>query len=75
MTARQWFGAYQAVVVRNDDPASTHRVTLNIPQVLGTAVSQWASPVPSTVSSAPAVGTVVVAMFLGGDINHPIYFG
>lgn len=73
MSTRQWFGAYQAFVIRNDDPKGTHRVTLQIPQVLGTATSQWASPASVAVTSAPAVGTVVTAMFLGGDINHPVY--
>jgi phage gp45-like len=73
MTVRQWLGAYQAVVVRNDDPTGQQRVTLRIPQVLGTAVSQWAAPISATGSATPVPGSSVVVMFLGGDINHPVY--
>jgi hypothetical protein len=73
MTIRQWFGAYKGVVVRNDDPLSQLRVVVTVPQVLGTALSQWAPPLSATAGSPPAVGAAVTIMFVGGDINHPGY--
>lgn len=70
---RQWFGTYHAIVLRNDDPTGAQRVTLKVPQVLGNTQSQWAPPAAAKGTGVPAVGSVVTAMFLGGDINHPAY--
>lgn len=68
----QLLGIYHAVVVNNQDPNRGNRVKLKIPQVLGTAVSDWAPNVNST--SIPSVGTAVYAMFTGGDRTKPVYF-
>lgn len=69
---RQWHGIYPAVVYSNADPQNMNRVQLKIPQVLGTAVSQWAIPLALS-GSAPDINTPVAAMFLGGDVSHPCY--
>lgn len=71
---RQWFGVYQGVVVKTSDPLGQLRVILTVPQVLGTAYSQWAVPLSSSEGSPPAAGALVAVMFLGGDVNHPAYF-
>ncbi len=70
--AKRWFGTYTASVVSTQDPTGASRVTLNIPQVMGTAVSNWAVPI-GFVPTLPTVGQIVWAMFLGGDINRPLY--
>jgi len=67
-------GVYTASVVANNDTTGKGRVTLRIPQVLGIAVSNWAIPMGISVTNVPAVGTVVYSGFLGGDINHPVYW-
>lgn len=66
-------GIYIASVVNNNDPALQNRVTLKIPQILGEATSNWATPVSSTVTAPPAVRSIVYAQFNGGDVNHPVY--
>jgi Pectate lyase superfamily protein len=68
-------GIYVAKVKTSRDPLGQNRIQMLIPQVLGTATSNWAFPVgfPSS-SNVPAVGSVVYATFLGGDRNHPVYF-
>lgn len=66
-------GVYMASVVNVNDPLSQGRVTLKIPQVLGTATSNWADPLGFKPSTVPAPGTIVHAYFTGGDINFPIY--
>lgn len=71
--APQWFGVHSAVVYANNDPLSQNRVILQIPQVMGTALSNWADPLLQNFT-LPAVGTYVLACFLGGDINKPAYF-
>jgi hypothetical protein len=72
MTTKHWDAAYAAVVHSTADPLGQMRVKLKVPQVLGNAVSQWATPsVP--VAAAPAVGSVVTVLFLGGDVSHPTY--
>lgn len=68
---RQWLGVYKARVVRTK-PGSVS-VQLQVPQVLGTAVSNWADPMSAWTGNPPAPGTVVLAMFVGGDINTPVW--
>lgn len=70
---QQWNGTYMASVVQNNDPLGEGRVTLYIPQVLGTAVSNWARPQGYGSMAIPQVGQMVHASFNGGDINHPVY--
>lgn len=65
-------GTYRAVVVNNNDPLYQQRVTLNVPQILGNAESNWALP-SSPTSFIPKPGQVVWASFDGGDVNAPIY--
>lgn len=72
MSARQWFGVYAATVYNTADPLKQSRVQLRVPQVLGSAVSNWAAPL-GQLASAPVIGTSVVAMFLGGDVSHPVF--
>lgn len=67
-------GAYLAIVADNSDPLSMNRVQLNIPQIFGTSTSNWAKPfgVPSD-SITPEKGSLVIAFFIGGDRNVPVY--
>lgn len=67
------WGVYDAVVQNSHDPAGNMRAKLKIPQVLGTAVSNWARPAGNATGSAPVSGTPVFAMFAGGDVNYPVY--
>lgn len=68
----QALGIYKGIVKRNDDPRLGHRVTLLIPQILGTAESEWAETTdPNGV--LPAIGALVWVMFSGGDITKPVY--
>jgi hypothetical protein len=68
----QWNGVYSAQVAVTADPLNVGRVRLIIPQVLGTAQSNWATPMQPGIT--PAAGTKCLAEFLGGDINKPYYF-
>ena len=93
--ARQWPGIYLAKVVQTR--LTDLSVRMQVPQVLGTAVTDWAAPMldPRGTGNPPVgtqfaawglgwqpevppgpgppVNTLVVAMFLGGDINVPVY--
>jgi hypothetical protein len=74
---KQFTGIYTAVVINVNDPLSENRVQLHIPQVLGTAVSNWATPIamlPAQLGGTPPkVGDVIHAIFNGGDINKPAW--
>jgi hypothetical protein len=70
--APQWFGCYDAIVYNITDPEVSGRIQMQIPQVMGNAISNWAPQLSGT--STPDEGTYVVAMFLGGDINKPVFF-
>jgi hypothetical protein len=72
--ARQWHGVYMAKVVNVMDPLQAKRIKMRVPQVLGTAISNWAPPVFNPNLAVPAVGTLVNAVFQGGDINAPLYY-
>jgi len=66
----QWFGTYTATVARS---RADNYLELYIPQVLGTALSNWAVPVGSWTGTPPLPGTVVYVTFTGGDINQPVW--
>ena len=70
----QLFGVYGASCYNNRDPKGEGRIEMRIPQVLGTAISNWAERMssPST-KGVPKIGEYVTAMFIGGDINRPVY--
>ena len=67
------YGVYDAVVHNNADPLNTQRVVLKIPQVLGTSLSNWAPPLANATGNPPVNGLAVYAMFIGGDVNYPVY--
>lgn len=70
---QQWLGAYYGVVSNTNDPLGQNRVTMKVPQVLGLAVTTWATPLVPISGSPPAVGALVIAIFIGGDPDQPVY--
>lgn len=68
----QYHGIYSAVVHSNNDPLGEGRVKLVIPQITGLSITNWANPVST--ATIPSAGQAVLAMFLGGDVNYPVYF-
>lgn len=69
-----WTGTYTATVVNNDDPLGVGRLQLNVPQVLGNAVSSWAVPA-AAYYQVPNNGTTLSCVFLGGDPAQPAWNG
>lgn len=67
-----YLGIYKAVVVNNVDPLNQYRVQVQVPQVLGDAVSAWCEPVIPTQYTTPT-GSVVYVQFLDGDLSQPVY--
>lgn len=69
----QWNGVYYGVVSNNADPQNNNRVLLRIPQILGSAVTTWAVSLTPQ-QAKPKVGTLVAALFIGGDLDYPAYY-
>lgn len=70
----QCLGLYQGSVANITDPLQQGRVQLYVPQVLGTAVSNWAKPLgDSPLTGAVILGQYVFVLFIGGDRNQPTY--
>jgi hypothetical protein len=71
-----YFGVYQALVVDNQDPNRSNRLSVQVPDVLGNE-SAWAtaSPALGSVSELPAVGSGVWVQFEAGDPSHPQWTG
>ena len=70
----RFFGLYRGVVVDVDDPLNDRRIRLNIPQVLGTEISGWATAcVPlsalTTHSDHPAHSATLTTS-AGGTQSH-----
>jgi hypothetical protein len=72
MSSDRVLGLFRATVANNADPLSQTRVTLFIPQVLGSAESAWATP-SSPTNRVPDIGQVLWVQFSGGDITKPVY--
>lgn len=70
---KMFFGIYLASVISTQDPERLGRVTLSVPQVLGSATSNWADMVNDG-NDIPGIGAIIYAMFVGGDVNKPVYF-
>lgn len=68
----QYFGIFFGVVNNNADPNNSNRCLLQVPQLFGTAVTTWAVSL-TPLQTPPAVGTVITAMFIGGDVDYPVY--
>lgn len=72
------FGLYRAVVVESNDPLGKRRLRLQVPQVFGDSVTDWAwsSEAAAMLSdSAPPVGQGVWVQFEGGDPSYPVWTG
>lgn len=67
-----WPGIYYGVVSNNNDPKKQNRCLLRVPQILGSAVTTWAVSL-TPLQNPPAVGTLIAAMFVGGDLDYPCY--
>lgn len=70
-----YLGKYRAQIIDTDDPSGQGRVKLAIPSVFG-AKLVWADRVHASASKAmPSAGDVVVAEFLEGDTQFPLWTG
>jgi hypothetical protein len=69
---RQFHGVYPGIVISNTDPQNQNRITMYVPQFLGTAQSGWAMPMIG-ILVAPQPGELVYASFMGGDVSQPVY--
>jgi uncharacterized protein involved in type VI secretion and phage assembly len=82
MTDKQrYYGKYRGTVLNNVDPMQQGRIMIQVPEVLGPAVTSWALPcVPfagtqTGVFYFPPMGSAVWVEFEGGDSNFPIWVG
>jgi hypothetical protein len=80
----RFFGKYRATVLNNVDPLMRGRLTLSVPDVLGTVPSTWAeacTPLAGPTGPAmgahfiPAIGAAVWAEFEHGEPGYPIWSG
>jgi hypothetical protein len=70
----RYHGIYRGIVIATNDPEGLGRVTLTVPQVSGTEVTNWAWPI-TTVDTLPNSNDRCWVMFEGGDPNFPIWLG
>lgn len=77
-----YYGVYQAIVTNIDDPEKRGRLKVQCPSVLGVnAESAWCDPcVPVAYDNGgdfclPRIREAVWLMFIGGDVNKPVYMG
>jgi hypothetical protein len=74
---RRFYGVYRGIVQSNSDPLNKGRLKLQVPQVLGDAVTgwAWATHRPGIANVVAPVGTAVWVMFEGGDPSFPMWIG
>jgi hypothetical protein len=73
---KRFYGLYQGICIDNSDPDGAYKIKLQVPQVLGQAVTNWAQPcIPPGTTYTPAVGQVIWVMFVAGDPNFPVWIG
>ena len=78
---QRYYGKYRGSVLNNVDPMQLGRVMVQVPEVLGPALSSWATPcipyagIQSGVFYFPPIGAGVWVEFEGGDPDYPIWVG
>ena len=81
MSAGKYFGKYRGMVLNNIDPMQMARLQVQVPDVLGLALSSWALPcVPLTSQQSgsfflPQIGSGVWVEFEQGNPDYPIWVG
>jgi len=79
--SNKYYGKYRGLVLNNIDPLQTGRILVQVPDVLGIAISSWALPcVPVAgpqmgVYVVPLIGAGVWVEFEGGNPDYPIWTG
>lgn len=70
------YGIYRGLVVDANDPENLARLRVQVPQLFGSAATDWAWPVlPVQGTALPKIGGPVWVSFEGGDITKPIWLG
>ena len=75
------YGKFRGVVINNLDPMQMGRLQVQVPDVLGPALSSWAMPcvpfagIQSGVFVQPQIGAGVWVEFEQGDADYPIWVG
>jgi uncharacterized protein involved in type VI secretion and phage assembly len=78
---QRFYGKYRGQCLDNVDPMQLGRVLVQVPEVLGPALSTWATPcipfagIQSGVFYFPPIGAGVWVEFEGGDPDFPIWVG
>jgi Type VI secretion system/phage-baseplate injector OB domain len=78
---RTYFGKYRGRVFNNQDPKGLARIQIQVPDVMGLNVSNWAMPclpftgLQSGLYVVPPVNAGVWVEFEQGDIDHPVWTG
>ena len=78
--ATRYYGLYRGVVVADADPLNEGRVQVEVPDVTGVNVANWALPVlhePYTAKSLkpPQIGQGVWIEYEQGNVDYPVWLG
>ncbi len=66
------YGTYRGVIADIRDPKNLGRIRIRIPQVTGSAITNW-SYYSSAPQIKPKVGDRVYVTFIGGDTHYPVW--
>ena len=77
----RYYGKYRGTVTGNTDPEGRGRLQVEVPEVRGAGVIDWALPAMPYAGDGvgffalPPVETSVWVEYEGGDLQHPIWSG
>lgn len=75
----RFYGLYRGICLNADDPEGSSRITLQVPQVLGTQATDWAWPVRSPITEhdhpdhKPHLAAEVAAMLNASSAGDPAH--
>jgi len=70
---KRFFGIYRGLIHDSNDPEKMGRARIQVPQVLGLAITDWVECIVG--NTEPEPNTPVWVMFEGGDPNFPLWIG
>jgi uncharacterized protein involved in type VI secretion and phage assembly len=78
---KKFYGKFRGRVVENEDLEERGRILVEVPDVSGVALPNWALPslpiggIQTAVFSKPPIGSGVWVEFEQGDLDYPIWVG
>ena len=72
---KRFYGLYHGLVMDTNDPQNRGRIQVQVPQVTGSAITDWTDVCSNGGNIVPLPGETVWVTYIAGDPNFPVWMG